>query len=81
MHAPPYPPIRIYIYGTRGDFPWSERHWTNGWLFSGRGRPYHHLMDRKEGGDIYGAPNWLGVGVALAVVAITVIALVLELLD
>jgi hypothetical protein len=39
------------------------------------------VMDRKEGGDIYGAPNWIGVGVALFAVAIVVVALVLELLD
>jgi hypothetical protein len=79
--VPPTPPS-VYIYmGPEGIFPAQNATGQTGGGRGGEGRPYHHYMDRKEGGDIYGAPNWLGVGVALAAVAIIVVALVLELLD
>jgi hypothetical protein len=67
--------------GPEGIFPAQNTTGQTGGRSAGGGRPYHVVMDRKEGGDIYGAPNWIGVGVALFAVAIVVVALVLELLD
>lgn len=78
MHAPPCPLPYVYIYGTRGNFPSSERHWTNWGRRPGDDLPYHHGMDRQDEGNIYGAPSRaaglfvigaIAIGVAWAVLS------------
>lgn len=78
----PPPPTHAYIYmGPSGIFPGQNATGQTGGGLAGEGRPYHLHMERNEGNDIYGAPNWLGVGVAIGAVLLTVIAVVLAIVN